>query len=826
MLTTEAIDWECALPRVKNGLGVPYLTYGSGRVGVSVTRWGGLHQIAYYGIAPESAAPIFFEADAASSYARLFRFQIQIDDRPYNLELHDTCHFPFGYSSFFSVPELGVDVCHRLTLLNDAVLFSLNVLQNRNYLPIRLHFEHHGNTRKSSRGNVVRTWSEWSANEDLNALTTFARDRWKDDAWQAEIKQLETIPGQVGLPLATVGIQEGETSIALFGDGKLLIDERVDRYNLYSDSFTEGCHAAALLFASNRQNLADRIATLRPSLTKLGREKEERHEERTGDMPRLCTSSPLLNSYFTNAPGISETLMVEDKPGAMRAASMHYWVWGWDTVMCSEAYLVSGHSKFVRDALRFYRDTADARRGIAHQFSRDLHLRIPQAPSAQCLYIIMLYGYLAYVDDSSFVREVYPFARKVFDTACETVNAIGLGTGPALWPDFPVYAGHTGNDCSVFNNSILYQAARAMEVLAHHATDTKTAERARLVSRNLEEKFIPTFWDEEKRYFVDSVDSVTLEHRKCYPSHAILWQTPFSYDLASENLQDCATFIRDNHATPRGFLPYPRWDSAFNGDRNQLGQTWPITDVFDTMCMAYAGEQRVLTEWIDEIEWFWRQLTVPEAYSVQTVNDSGTPDAPGGKQPFSAKSWYMAIIQSLAGVAIDLGGITLGPGLERKIGITGYHYRGKTLKFSCEGSGQFPDMLTVNGVPVYGTCKVPRSLLSRDGETTIVYKRTANLPAHPVILTLHGASIERYPESTKDYLRCDLTGSSDVWMHFASPSQPKIIVDGQNVRCHYDASSKRGKALLPLRAGKATMLEISIATSISPLANKQAALVR
>ena len=810
MAEKNQIEWDGPVPFALDGLGVPYLTYAGGRIGASVNRWGGLHQLAFYGLAPESASPIYFEADAASSYAKLFRFRLCVNGLPYSLELHETQHFPFGYASLFAVPSLEVEVRHHLTLLNDAAVFTLNVVRNPNRLPLSLQWEHHDSTQKAQNGDVVREWSAW--NEDAAAPTLTATDRWTDAGWDAELGHTKETPGQVGLAICTAGRREGEAWIALVCEQPPSVHSSLGRRTITSPPFTDGTHAAALLFASDASALRQRMEEVRPALPALARRKEESFLERLKSVPTLAVSAPsdtaVLSSYFAQAPGISETLMVEDKPGAMRAASLHYWVWGWDTVMCAEAYLVSGNAAFVRDALRFYRDAADPASGWAHQFSRDLQTRTPQAPAAQCLYLILLYGYLSYTGDLALVQDVYPFARQILARAAGSLNADGLGTGPALWPDLPVFAGHTGRDCSVFNNSILYQGARAMEALAQLCGDPETAATARQIGRGLEEKFVPVFWDTEKSYFVDSVDSETGEQRKSYPSHALLWQSAFCDDLAHEALPACAEFLRRHHATPRGFLPYPRWDKAFNGDGNQLGQTWPITDVFDTQCLAAAGEQAALTQWMDGIKWFWEQLTVPEAYSVQTINDGGTPDAPGGKQPFSAKSWYMAICQSLAGVSVDLGGVTLGPGLAAPVARARLHYRGGLLQVTAEGDGHYPASLTVDGAPVHGSCKAPHALLSAPGDHVIAYQRTTDLPAHPVILSLHGGTLHTVAILESGTLKAQIAAGHPVWLRFAAPEKPRVVLDGEPVACAYDAALREGKALLPMFDFRPLHLEI------------------
>ena len=138
MLDCNFMEWDGPVPAASKGLGVPYLTYGSGRMGASVTHGGGLHQVSYYGNGPELASPIFFEADAASSYTKLFRFQLVADGTSYHLELHGTQHFPFGYASHFTISHLQVKVRHHLTLLNNAFISTLEVLDNPQSLSLSI----------------------------------------------------------------------------------------------------------------------------------------------------------------------------------------------------------------------------------------------------------------------------------------------------------------------------------------------------------------------------------------------------------------------------------------------------------------------------------------------------------------------------------------------------------------------------------------------------------------------------------------------------------------------------------------------------------------
>ncbi len=806
--TNTHLRWNDLLPVAPKGIGVPYLTYGAGRVGASITHWGGLHQVVYYGDGPMRSPPAYFQADASTAYVRLFRLQLVIGGLAYNPEFNETVHYPFGFSSRFRIATLGVDVSHSLTLLNDALVQSATVIENASALPLQLRLEHHEHTKHQSHGDLERTWSDWTGSGD-GVWACTASDRLSEQAWQSAKEQTLVSHDSVGLACRETGPREGSTHLALLADGSMARTSLRGRTYWTTHSFTNGTKAVALVFASSSEALGDRVRNLRPQLQSIALDRQRACHAEIAELPAIDIGNPIVSSLFGNLPATVAACFVEDKPGAMRAAAMHYWVWGWDTLMCVESMLIAGNEDTVRNVLRFYRETADPEFGIGHQFTRELTVRIPQAPAAQCLYLVALHAYMAYTGDIAMVNEAYSFARIVFERALAARNDMGLGTGPALWPDFPICAGHTGRDCSAFNNSILYQGVRCMETLAGLVGDKATLATASDAARQLEVAFPDAFWDEAKGYFVDSIDSFTHEQRPSYPSHAMLWQSPFCGDLAPDKGEACARFISTHHATPRGFLPYPRWDSAFNGDHNQLGQTWPITDVFDTRRLAEAGDQVALATWMDGLAWFWQQLTIPEAYTMVTTNDSGTPDAPGGKQPFSAKSWYMAIISSIAGIDVDQGGITLGPGLAEPVVIERFRYRGSNVRLSVQGAGIFPEALTVKGKTVSGSCKIPMRILNAAEacDIDVEFKRTATPPTTPVILSMTGASLIS-ANVYDDALNAVVEARASVWLKFAAPGVPTVTLDGAAVDITHWRSGV-GWALLPTTGNASASLVIS-----------------
>jgi hypothetical protein len=799
-----SLDFSQAIPHAATGFGPHHKVFASGRLGITLNDFGGLYEIIYWGKQPEDAPSIAFKGDAASSYTRLFRVQLLVGDDAWHLDFADTEILACGYVSHFIVPGTGVKVRHALTLVHEAMVFSVEVLENPQRLPLRQRFEHHGYTCVESS---VRKATAWKADLPPAGWSMALLDHVPDARWAELAENAREVRTDGGYSTSETGLRDGETHIGFIGDrGIDWRTTRSGRQYFLGGSFTDGAHACAVIFANSRAELEDETKWFLPDIAARATAVQAAERKHIAEVPQFESGNRVFDSLAANIPPLVESLIVRDVPGGMRASATHYWVWGWDTMMASDATLLGGRPDFVRDALRFYRDYAHPEKGVGHNFSRDLKIKIPQAPAAQCLYAVMLYQYLVHTGDAETTREFYPFAKSVFEKTLATVNEHGLGKGMALFPDFPQHCGQDGNDLSTFNNSLLYQAARCMETLAPMFGDAATGTQAAELARRLEKSFPTLLWDAEKGYLYDSVNSNTLEPRKSYAGHALLWQSTFANDLIPDQLAACGRFQAKNHQATRGFLPYPRWDIGWDGDGNQLNQIWATEDAFVTRSLAAAGLHDVLERWIDNCAWFWEQLTVIEGYTSSTVNESGTPDAPGGTQAFGAKSIYMAFLGNCAGLQMDLGGVTLQEGLARPIKINQLPFRDVVLDLDIAGPGRFLEKLEVNGTAVHGSRKIPTSLLK--GSVKIVARRTETAPNHPIILALHGATVHAVDVAGAK-LTAEVSGYGATWLHLHSPKPPKIALDGKPVDLIASETAGTYRALLSFADNKSIHLEIA-----------------
>jgi hypothetical protein len=762
------------IPSEPRGLGTDTIWFGGGRTGLAVAAHGGIERIVYFGLQPLGRVNLF-ATGARSAYEKILRPYLVVADKAYVLELNNTLFYPGGYRSFFKVPELAVEVEHDLALIDDAILQTVRVIRNKRGLALRFRISVHEYTRQIPAG---RTWGDWQEGLAKNA-------------WIAEI-----IDEPTGHPVEAN--EPRSTWFGVVGDRPLTSRHfHSSRRYFETGPFKTGAATIAAMFGFDKATFLKRAAALKSGGSKEAAKIIAGWERDAKDAPRVKIGEPAVESFFRMAPLLLKSLIVGDQPGAIRASVSHYGAWAWDTMVHCEAHLAMGDDKFARDVLELYFRTADEERGIGHAFNPEMtKLHMNQPPAAQGLYIYLLYIYFAYTGDTKTLRKYYPFSVSILKRALASRGRAGLFEGTSLFPDFPIYAGQTGEDISTFNNSVIYQAARVMEHLAGLMGDAATAETAREAWQTLGPAFRERLWDGKKGFWVDSIDSKTLEHRTSYCSQCILNFSPFASDLSRGRDVASAKFIGENFAYAGGIRMHPSWDMAFNGDGNQLGQHYPVgSDLLYLKTARTAGRQDLLAQWLGWVERFWNQNTVPEGTTAEAENDGPSyPDCPGGKQAFSVKSWFMGILNAIVGVYFDIGGVTVVPGIDRGVKLEGIHFGGRRWSVRRTGSGKYITRLRVNGAVMNGCCKIPTNLIK--GKVINIEVECSAKPGKSVqVLSADGASLSDVTP-TREGLRVDVAAWGSVYVRFAAPKKPTVTWKGKPMAIEYDATLREGQVLL------------------------------
>lgn len=199
-----------------------------------------------------------------------------------------------------------------------------------------------------------------------------------------------------------------------------------------------------------RQRAAQTLAGYETYIEK----QEQRYRRVYENSPVLESGNQSLNNFFALAPLYHESCKVPSVPGAVRAKTEHYWVWGWDGMSSSFAYAYWGDGDYIPQMLERYMVSADPEKGIGHKFARDMsHIETSMIP-AQGFYISLLYQHHLNGGD---IMPYYAFAKRIYQLILSTeVKGTGLCRGYSLVPDFRETILENGNDLSAFNNSSSY----------------------------------------------------------------------------------------------------------------------------------------------------------------------------------------------------------------------------------------------------------------------------------------------------------------------------------------------------------------------------------
>ncbi len=429
--------------------------------------------------------------------------------------------------------------------------------------------------------------------------------------------------------------------------------------------------------------------------------------------PVLKSKNPLLNQFFQLAPMYHESLKTVDVPGAIRAQSTHYWVWGWDSMTSNECSFYWGDMDFVGQMLAFMEKYAIPGEGVAHAYSRDMKSGVMGAAPAQGMYITLLDHYrIAGGDFGKF----YDFAKQVFAFILETeVDDLGLCKGTSLYPDYRNLIKETENDLSSFNNTVSYCAARSMQDIAASMGDGEMAATARAFADRVQKNFDRVLYNKKYGFFDSSAEATTLEQRCVMSNNAIKWENNHCRDLVWGHKEACLDFYEKHLVTPSGLSPLPKWDDCYDADANQLHCWWAVMSEFYTRLANDQNKPELLNQYVDWITYWSEKLMCPEGISCyewdKNVPYDGWNALPGIWHGYTIRGFYNAIIHSYIGVDFDRNGVNFYPYSGDEVAIENLHFGKYSFDIQMQGSGPSIQNVKLNGRDLGSVRNVPFTAL-------------------------------------------------------------------------------------------------------------------
>lgn len=783
-------------PRTYGGLGCSTCWLSAGRVACSVVDHGGIERLKFFGDQALHRQGLF-AAPFRSSYPRIFRAQLLVEDRVYTLGIGDGALHPSGWTGVLALEEEAMVVEVSLVCRNHSLIQSVRTLENPKRKKIGLRLMLRNQTRVQF---ADRTWSPWQAEKGF--ATCSVVDEGRPGAGMDSIAVDEQ---RQSVRIRYADEAEPRTTwIGVVGDRKVVMRTWLsDLTGFIMEPANCAQVGLAVVFGGKREAFQSECQRLARRTSKLAWATVAEWQKQEKTAPRPEGLPEVVESFARQAPALIRAVMPDDLPGAMRANFDGYWVWGWDSLFQAHVPLLAGLENSVPDMLDLFARTANPEWGIAHAFDPRMRLYLSQMPSVQGLFAIAAWHHWAVTGDLGLARRHWSFLVQWLDKAKNQARREGLAIGTSLFPDHPQCAGQTGRDLGAMDNATVYQALRALEQLADALGDTATAGASAAISDACRAGFRKHLWDEAEGFWYDSVDADTLLPRPSHPSLAIFWSSPFARELVHDHCR-AASFMERNLRCPGGLRMYPRTDPAFNADGNQLGQHYPPAgDSTYMRLMAETGRQDRLQEWLGWTETAWRMLTVPEGCTLEAENDGPhRPDNPGGKQLFSVKTWYDVLLGAILGIAVDNGGLTAEPGLDGPLQWSGLPFHDRRWCVVVKGSGRHVKSVTVGGKKWTGTCKVP---LPRKGESVITISRTSTAPRHPILLSADGATIIS-SAALRQRLSIRITSTSRVLLRFWCPLEPSITINGSIALSSWLCSDNVAEVWLPKTPGDVDVL--------------------
>ncbi len=763
--------------------------FSNGRLFATVGWHQGLVNISYWG-RQHLGGSAFFQGSLEGAWTKLLRACAGVGDKRYYLPLTDASLYPFGISGRSRIMEM--DFKQEILLLPDAVVQRFRVVHNPKKHPVFIEMFHQENICRVNMAN--RTWSDFALNARGNAMICRCTDV------DSLSDPVDTCLSQQGISMARQNARRATTWIGLGCNAPMQSRPTHQGFKLYltSQPIPSGEACFFVVFADSRAKLEQRLQYLSAHASMECDALVAKYQQRLARRPQIDTGNKVLNSAFAQYPEVLHFIKLPDRPGAVRATQAGYFVWGWDGMMPIGPCTLSNEPDYAAEILRFFQKTRHPTLGLPHQFTTAFTLKMKAPIPAQTQYITGLYQYLAATGHVAVAREVMPTCQFILDQCRKNlVRDTGLVAGSALWPDFPEAMEENGHDISSLNNSLVYQALRAMEYIASACNQPALAQECRDWAIKLRTSFVEYLFDRKHGYFISSCSSRNFKPRKHYCCQAIFWLTPFARELVAHDPQRIASFMNRHLRSARCLLSLPHWDTAWMADGNQLGSSYPAADHFYLNMQKLTANTSGLESWLEDIQWYWQYHTAPEAFTPETENEQiFGPDNHGCKQVQALSTWYSGLYHGVAGMDFDHEGITFNPWHDIPLNISRLSLRGKPVDIQIRGAGPHLKSMKLNGRPLPpGSRKVAWNLL-RSPHSRLELLRTHRPPGHPVIVRADGLAVSKV-STRPGHLSATVTGEMSGEVIVQTRSVATIVVDGDTRKYVHDSST--GTVCIPLR---------------------------
>lgn len=425
-----------------------------------------------------------------------------------------------------------------------------------------------------------------------------------------------------------------------------------------------------------------------------------------------------------------------------------------------------------------------------------------------------LHQYYFRSGDRSMLAKLYPSFAQSLRTICANASELGLvgscfgGADYSDQANRPVFddkrenCTQTSRLSGVEDMGVLYSGCAQGAELAGLMGDRETLERCVEVMERLHENYLRLYLDEETGYLIDSVwfKDDPVDRNRFFRITSLLALYCYGDFLLLDAIESIARYVKTylRHPglglcdVPNNHPPWPaynRWDDH-----------WLQNATKESLKLARLAEDRELLD--IQVEAFVKHFGADQiihedlyyAYEGGKYDPANLYQSTSWWQNMTVHAWWNGLIESVAGLRYERGLLEYVPGDSgRGIALSNLHWGGHRWSMQVSGRGKWIDSLSVNGQERAGTCQM---LAAGDGfDQEIVIAKTDRPPEHPVVLSA-GASPVKMRRVATGLSEAVIRSTGFVPLHFYSPKEPRVTVNGAPVPVRWCAVRSEGVALL------------------------------
>ena len=473
------------------------------------------------------------------------------------------------------------------------------------------------------------------------------------------------------------------------------------------------------------------------------------------------------SDFFRQFPGFQRHLLLAetDREVCIRAAADKFGFFAlWDHVYPARDFLLTGEPERTRKALRYM-------------------LNYPWVETCSWItmqLILLADEYLAYSDDSDFLKECMPHFERYFEFSCRFSNPETglLATSQNVGVDCSAEVKLFGLFYASCLNGWWYDSLRVLENFARESGRMELAEKALNLSCKVEAHYEKAFFDEAEGYLRAA--------RQQDGSLPLLQVYQNTHTLGMEYIHGAWLFrriVRRLAAYQAERLYHPTGHTAVSRDSAVPCEMWKSVHMnqhlgHECKTARFGGRsdeaERVMRGWLEYFQRF--------QCAVETFNLAGC-DGDAGQlanwQAFSATAAAQGLIAGVAGWFRHRGGWNWVPGSGSGSKI--HDLNGSN--FSVSGTGAYADGIHVDGVLMKGT------LQASGGRKKYEIFRSETTPEHPVLLLAADAAVGHLT-CERNVLEFQMENSVHAPVQIYAPRRPEVLLNGKRIEFDWFEESK------------------------------------